>query len=247
MVWKDVTSGVESIVGDLNRAVKRYFFEAGKRVERAIKDSEEKGFKAALDFDMAVIDDSLNLNDLLTIVLRFITLAGGIGYSQVTGVSLEFGNVPQEVLNAVANRAGQIKEVVEHARMEIRDKVQDVIREAIEQGLPERDTAQMLIDALGDSMDNLQGRAKTIARTEVHSAHSEARYQAMLETEPVGKRWVAAPDARDSHSEAMGDGIIPFDQTFSNGLMYPMQPGAPAGEVINCRCIMVPVYDKDKL
>jgi hypothetical protein len=30
--------------------------------------------------------------------------------------------------------------------------------------------------------------------------------------------------------------IVPIDDLFSNGLMYPLEPNGEAGNVINCRC-----------
>ena len=52
------------------------------------------------------------------------------------------------------------------------------------------------------------------------------------------KHWVDQKDGRvrDSHRTAASDGWIPIDQPHSNGLQYPHEPGAPAAEVIQCRC-----------
>jgi hypothetical protein len=53
------------------------------------------------------------------------------------------------------------------------------------------------------------------------------------------KIWVHRPGAqggvREDH-EAMDGEEVPIGQTFSNGLMYPGEDGAPAEEVINCAC-----------
>ena len=40
------------------------------------------------------------------------------------------------------------------------------------------------------------------------------------------------------------EGAIPVDQVFSNGLMFPGDPEGDAGEVINCRCHLMPVVDR---
>ena len=33
---------------------------------------------------------------------------------------------------------------------------------------------------------------------------------------------------------------VPIDQPFPNGLMYPGDPSGSPGEIINCRCDMIP-------
>jgi len=171
------------------------------------------------------------------------TDAGMIGFRQIIGdVSSEFGEVPQQVLNMVANRVTQVREITENARSEIRS----IVGEAIEEGLSEDETRAVLTERLDHAVDNLQSRARTIARTEVHGAYSEARKLAMDETRPVKKRWIAASDARDSHLACEAAGAIDYDDPFPNGLQYPMERGGPAGEVINCRCVLMPVYEGEE-
>jgi hypothetical protein len=58
------------------------------------------------------------------------------------------------------------------------------------------------------------------------------------------KEWLAFEDGktRETHIECMAQGVIPFDQTFSNGLDYPLDPSGDAAEVVNCRCVLT-YYD----
>ena len=90
-------------------------------------------------------------------------------------------------------------------------------------------------------------RADTIARTEIASAYINGNYQgdvALGEYGPVEKVWVASGDARTRATHlaaqtASEANPVPFSQPFTVGgveMMYPHSPGAPAKEVVNCRC-----------
>ena len=61
---------------------------------------------------------------------------------------------------------------------------------------------------------------------------------------PVTKQWSAAgQNTRDTHAELDGT-VVGVDEPFvsSSGaeMMYPGEAGAPAAEVVNCRCVLVP-------
>ncbi|MCF3934344.1 head morphogenesis protein [Acuticoccus sp. M5D2P5] len=92
----------------------------------------------------------------------------------------------------------------------------------------------------------LQLRGETIARTEMlgalNSASKEAFDQALdtgiVREEQVTKTWRSAGDGRvrESH-QRLNRETVGHNERFSNGLLYPHEPGAPAREVIQCRCI----------
>jgi uncharacterized protein with gpF-like domain len=70
--------------------------------------------------------------------------------------------------------------------------------------------------------------------------------KAMEETKPDRLMWVSARDGnvRDSH-ERMDGRTVEFGKEFPIGVRYPLEPGGPADEVINCRCIVQPVYEDE--
>lgn len=97
-------------------------------------------------------------------------------------------------------------------------------------------------------------RAEAIARTElgrIFSSANQSRFMQASERIPgLRKWWLTRGDdrVRPSHrtaGERFGqDNPIPVDQPFDVGgskLMFPRDPGAPAREVVNCRCVHVPV------
>lgn len=102
-------------------------------------------------------------------------------------------------------------------------------------------------DLARELMENIPGMglssAIRAARTSATGAQNGGRLAGYAAAAALGvdvrKRWVASKDSRTraSHSELDGE-IKPWDQPFSNGLMYPGAPSGPGNEVYNCRCTM---------
>ena len=99
-------------------------------------------------------------------------------------------------------------------------------------------------------------RADTVARTETSIAYSNGNFesdQALGEYGPAEKIWVAVGDARTraAHLAAMAASEanpVPFSEPFIVGgvpMMHPHSPGAPAKEVVNCRCYYESLYVGD--
>lgn len=92
-------------------------------------------------------------------------------------------------------------------------------------------------------------RARMIARTETHTAAQNASLTvaSSIQTTGMRKEWVSVMDerTRESHSEVDGQKVA-LNEGFNvrgSSLKYPGDPVGPAGEVINCRCVMV--YTED--
>ena len=117
--------------------------------------------------------------------------------------------------------------------------IRDRTTTAISQGKSTED----LKSAIEDLGNFSEYRADTIARTEINAAYINGDWNgatALGEYGPVEKTWVASfgPRTRPSHAAVSGT-TIPVQEPFSVGgvpMMYPHAPGAPAGEVVNCRC-----------
>ena len=93
------------------------------------------------------------------------------------------------------------------------------------------------------SLDVSAPRAGVVARTEVNGAVNAGSLAEMREIGlPATKEWIATAGARTRASHHVVDGQkVPLDGTFLVGghhLDRPHDPGAPAGEVINCRCTL---------
>ena len=75
-------------------------------------------------------------------------------------------------------------------------------------------------------------------RTAINGAENAGRMDAML-ARGGSKRWITMADelVRDSHAALHGV-VIPVDEPFDNGLMFPGDPSGPPEEVYNCRCVL---------
>lgn len=115
---------------------------------------------------------------------------------------------------------------------------------AIKEGTPlDEATINAITGRLADNYLLLRG--ETIARTEMltalatsqREAYEQAIASGAVDRQHVRKVWRATRDARtrDSHRHVDSESVG-MDERFSNGLLYPHEPGAPASETINCRC-----------
>ncbi|WP_075780073.1 phage portal protein [Marinitoga sp. 1137] len=88
-------------------------------------------------------------------------------------------------------------------------------------------------------------RAATIARTEIYGAVNNSHHLTLLENGIEKKEWLTARDerVRTEHENADGQ-IVNVNEPFIVGgehLMYPLDPAGSPGNIINCRCTVIPV------
>lgn len=106
------------------------------------------------------------------------------------------------------------------------------------------------IEALGNG-EISESRARTIARTELHSA-SQAGAQASaedLDIPGLRKEWLTVADSRVRPDHADADGqTVDLEDNFTVGgeeLSYPGDPSASPENTINCRCVVSYTTDKE--
>jgi HK97 family phage portal protein len=141
------------------------------------------------------------------------------------------------VLSVIRNRAVTLAGYVGQTTA---DEIMAAIR-AGEMGALSMDEIARLVGKAVYGEEKLDWRTKLIARTESAGAYAQGSWEQAMDLGIfTTKEWLAFEDnrTRESHSMAMFQGPIPMDQRFANGLLYPFQPGAPADEVINCRCVL---------
>ena len=138
---------------------------------------------------------------------------------------------------------------VEYFSREVSGSVRDRLAEWINQSttgeLPPREFAKEIRTLFNNEITN--GRSRTIARTESTAAANFAHHEAYAEGAVAEVEWVAAGDGRvrQDHADANGQ-RVELGQPFSVGgdlLLFPgdSSQGASAANVVNCRCVSVPV------
>ena len=97
-----------------------------------------------------------------------------------------------------------------------------------------------------------QFQAERFVRTEATNAANYGTMQGattVFPGEEMKKEWIASFDdrTRDTHAEADGQVVRYNDPFFVGGyqIQYPGEPGAPAAEIINCRCSVAPFPVED--
>lgn len=237
--WKQAVEGVSRATSGMRSRLRAFFRDVEQRMLREFE--KQNGPVATKDISADAVDDALNVPKLMDIFLEFIGAGATVGYTQVFG---KLDDIPESVRSMIPRRGARVKEVAQHAREDIRLAVQEAVRQSVEDGLSEAQTTQAVKEALHGAIDKLDTRARTIARTEVHGAYSEARHQAAQDTGAIGRMWISSRDGevRDSHAALDGVSVGPGEK-YPNGLAYPLDGNGPAEEVINCRCIEIPIYE----
>lgn len=116
------------------------------------------------------------------------------------------------------------------------DKVNNIVRQAIIQGKGIEEITGELCSRLSTTNES---KMRMFARTALGSAQNAGRQKQMEDAAALGievnKQWEAAHDSktRDSHRALDGE-EVPYDEEFSNGLMFPKDPTGAPEEVYNC-------------
>lgn len=124
------------------------------------------------------------------------------------------------------------------------------LRESLLEGIEAGESLEELIARVDKVFDNaIDSRAATIARTESLTAMNYTSMSVFQDSGVPFKGWVGILDdrIRDSHEGAHGQ-VVPIDQKFHVGesdMDFPGDPTAPAKEVCNCRCSVVPLFSED--
>ena len=160
-----------------------------------------------------------------------------------TGEAIDFNLFEPNIIRAVNSRLDFFSSSVNETTA---DLLKGELTEAIEAG--------ETIDEISRRVDKVftfseTHRSKRIARTEVIGATNDGQLSAYGEAGMKGKKWLTARDEKVRASHQIDGQVVPITESFTTGdgnrLNYPgdRSTGAPAGDIINCRCTVNPVKE----
>lgn len=132
---------------------------------------------------------------------------------------------------------------LQHKITRIDDTIEAELRKSLGEGVAAGESPQQLAKRVSQVMDASKSRSFTIARTETGFAFNTGRNSAMQQAGVDRHEWLTARDSNVRDPHAAEDGNVtsigePFPVTH---LLYPLDPSGPAAQVINCRCVALPV------
>lgn len=130
---------------------------------------------------------------------------------------------------------------------EINDFTRELLARQIRQGIMRNESIDELVQRIKSVFEGLKTwRAERIAWTESTSVSNATLMASFKRNDIEKKMWLSMRDdrVRDSHKNLDGQ-IVGINEHFrtikGNLLLYPGDPSAPPGEVVNCRCTIVPL------
>lgn len=139
----------------------------------------------------------------------------------------------------------------ENVMSNVPDEIHRSILDEIEEGLVKGDTTDELADRVKQAFNGIaDGRARTIASTEVSAAYGFGRHTAMKKAGIRRKSWLTSgnDNVRPAHAEAEGQSV-PIDEPFEVGgeeLQYPGDDHGSPENVINCHCVSIAEPDTEE-
>lgn len=217
----------------MQRVIKRYF--VGQQ-ERIVSHLAEVRTYRRKDLFGETFDRTVELRlaqDTIIPVLRDILAESGQDAMELAG-SLQPFVLATDVRSWLDERSATFAK-------QITDTTFEKLKNEFEESLTENENRQQLIDRIQNTYDGYtEGRARTIARTEVHNATQRGTFAGYKQAGVPIKIWVAVGDLQTRDAHMLADGQerpidIPFDVA-GEKLMYPGDPNGSGGNTINCRC-----------
>ena len=129
---------------------------------------------------------------------------------------------------------GYTFEASEKTKARVDNEINKILSEAYQEGWGPRDVAEKIQQRFTD-LSNYE--ARRIAQTEINTTRNYVQYNRLQEDEMEYKIWHAAHDSRTRKSHLdVDEEIVPINERFSNGLLYPGDKEGPISEWVNCRC-----------
>ncbi len=148
------------------------------------------------------------------------------------GLDIVFEGPPMKQAIDYANKYAA--RMVKDMDAETKDRLAKVIGDAIKN---KRGIDGLARDIRHEFDDMTKVRSQLIARTETNEALSSGSFERGKAMGVTGKSWLTVGDdkVRPEHRRNEAAGVIPYDQPFPSGDMFP-----PGVNGFNCRCTLSP-------
>jgi HK97 family phage portal protein len=236
--WRTLISKVRDEEEAYARAVRSHFF--ALKNETLMHLRARKGLKLAGDVNVeaAMFDEDKAAKDIEKKTEPLYKSAIEKGAETVIGelqLTIDFDFLSPGVVKFLHEKMFEIADLVD-------GPLRDALRYQLEEGVRLGESVDKIAARVAEVFDTQRFRAYRIARTEVAESFNSGRFATMKEAGVERIEWLSARDdrVRDSHEEVDGEVIVLGDK-FSNGLLYPLDPAGPPEEIVNCRCVSVPV------
>lgn len=246
LIWRNLVTRYRDIEITFDGRVRRHFKDIEQEVLSNIQSI--KGWRAVRTKAEGDVDDLLF--NLVAFVRKLIDLTkplhaqaikrGGETIVADIGSAISFDMTDPRVIATLATLSGKIKGIDE--------TIETALRDSLTEGLAEGESVNDLAKRVREVMHVARGRSMTIARTEVGRAFNSGRHIAMQDAGVREHEWMTSRDVdvRDLHQKLdgvkarVGETFIDRDNT-DTGMMFPQDPEGSAEQVINCRCVALPV------
>mgnify|MGYP003627295528 CR=1 FL=1 len=207
-----------------------------------------------IEFEALLLERSVwsaSLSSAVRISLRGVWAAALEDAGDLIGGNLPAGAALKIVTDpsVVEAMSSQVHRLSEGVTSRLANRVKQTMVEALANSTgagPLRELIRAQLPALTDELQSVFGtkdaRAATIVETELGIAENTATYEQYKSSRVKEIMWRSAEDdaVRHSHAELNGS-VIVMGAVFANGLRYPQDPTGRAEEIINCRCVTLPV------
>lgn len=242
MVWKGIIARTFDLELRFDKAIRKHM----KQIRDAALEYVDglKGWKARQERAITKQNDIFDIDELKKLLQKLtepIHLAamvrGGESVISDLGMGIDFDTLDPRVLGKLAELTGKITR--------IDDTIEAALRESLVEGLAGGESPQQLAARVREEMDASLSRSMTIARTETGFAFNTGRNEGMKQAGVKRQEWLSARDPKVREAHALEDGqVTDIGEPFPNTkLLYPQDPAGPPKQIINCRCVAVPILE----
>jgi HK97 family phage portal protein len=263
LLWKSFVTKQMTLEKQLHQKLRKYIFNQRKKVlEGFFNVYKGSSDKLAQDYDKLWVknksiveilidteDELKKLIDILEPIYKVGIQEGAEMIAEELGLGgFEFNPLDPEFLEPATLKIKTIPP-------EILDTIKSQLDDAIRTGLANGETVTEVAERIRSIYNHTMSRQMTIARTETSSSINQGRFSMLKKQKIEQHEWLTALDTNvrgndpdDQFDHTVLDGAIANvgskfkDKTGTiRNLKHPLDPQGYAGDVINCRCITVPV------